>query len=65
MSEQPDNCAHCRFGWKRSEDAEIECRRFPPTLTDVEHAEIWNRWKFPVMLRHGWCGEFQRREAGA
>ena len=51
MTEQM--CKTCRF-WLPSETSVAgDCRRFPPVFV------IDEMFRFPVMMDHGWCGEWK------
>ena len=51
----PFACANCKFAVP-SESGYLDCRRFPPSVTEAKTAE------FPQVKHYFWCGEFEMRD---
>jgi len=41
------------------------CHRFPPRFTGNSSPIDAHHWKFPLVLAHSWCGEFQAAKLGS
>ena len=46
-------CSNCFFYRKGETSRMVECKRFPPTLTDQSTG------KWPMPAENEWCGEWQ------
>lgn len=53
-------CENCRFAGSQSVDRLVECRRFPPA---PHYSGGVTADRFPYVLRHEVCGEYQPSEA--
>lgn len=62
-----DSCTNCRF-WRRLDDSEQlpaadvigECRRYPPTVFDLDGLNDAPIQALPEVAARFWCGEHHR-----
>jgi hypothetical protein len=56
-------CEACRF-FVEQDTAAGACHRYPPRFGGETPREM-HRWRFPVVGRRGWCGEFVPAAGGS
>lgn len=55
-----EKCQACRF-FLPADDAQGFCRRYPPQPITTPEGGLFSQ--FPIMLKDGWCGEYQERKS--
>lgn len=62
------SCEDCNYYQALEKDLGA-CHRFPPVFSGNATTLEFHHWKFPLVLAHNWCGEFQKtapaKESGA
>ena len=51
---EKEQCSNCKFYWKQPTSVIGLCRRYPPSVVNVERAPQW-----PTVLLNDWCGEWE------
>ncbi|MCX8087503.1 MAG: hypothetical protein N3C63_11500 [Rhodocyclaceae bacterium] len=57
-------CCECCAYFVPHEKGTGSCHRFPPVFAGDRLSNEHHHWRFPLVHRHAWCGEFQARASG-
>jgi hypothetical protein len=53
-------CGDCLYFHEHDKNTG-ECHRHPPSFTGDGAPTELHRWRFPLVLKGSWCGEFRKK----